>query len=504
MPKEEPIVRMEDITKEFPGVRALEDVNFVLNTGEIHGLMGENGAGKSTLIKVLAGVHQAEKGKIYFIDNEISPANTREAQQLGISTVYQEVNLCSNLSVAENIFIGREPMKNKKIDWKTINNKAKGLLQSFNIDIDVKKGLSFYSVAIQQMVAIARALEISAKVLILDEPTASLDKDETKKLFEVMKKLKAEGMAIIFITHFIDNVYEIADRITVLRNGKLVDTRPTESFPKIELVAKMIGKELAQLDNIKEKGVMVDSESELFVEGSNLGNSELAVFNIKLYKGQVFGLAGLLGSGRTELAELLFGLVPAELGKLKINGMIKKITSPKEAMDNKFALCPEDRKTAGLIGDLTVRENLILALQVGKGYFKYISKDEQEKIAEKYIDILNIAATTIEQKVKNLSGGNQQKVILARWLITEPELLILDEPTRGIDVGTKTEIQRLVLSLADKGMSIIFISSELDEVVRVSHRVGVLRDRVKVSELSGEEIVGSKIMEVIASGKEMN
>ena len=504
MLKEESIVRMEGITKEFPGVRALQDVNFVLNTGEIHGLMGENGAGKSTLIKVLTGVHKAEKGKIYFMGNEISPTSTLEAQQLGISTVYQEINLCSNLSVAENIFIGRELIKNKKIDWKTINYKAKELLQGFNIDIDVKRNLSFYSVAIQQMVAIARALEISAKVLILDEPTASLDKDETKKLFEVMEKLKEEGMAIIFITHFIDNVYKITDRITVLRNGRLVDTRPTESFPKIELVAKMIGKELEQLDSIKEKRVMVESESKLFVEGNSLENNELDAFDIKLYKGEIFGLAGLLGSGRTELAKLLFGLDPAELGELKINGQIKKITRPKEAMENKFAFCPEDRKTAGLIGDLTVRENMMLALQVGRGYLKYISKDEQEKIVDKYIDILNIATPSIEQKVKNLSGGNQQKVILARWLITEPELLLLDEPTRGIDVGTKTEIQKLVLSFAEQGMSVIFISSELDEVVRVSHRVAILRDRVKVTELSGGEITEENIMGIIASGKEMN
>ncbi len=503
MSKVEAIVKMEGITKVFPGVRALEDVDFSLNAGEIHGLMGENGAGKSTLIKVLTGVHQAEKGEIYFKGDKIRPTNTLEAQQLGISTVYQEINLCANLSVSENIFIGREPIKNGKIDWTVINSKADELLKSFNIDIDVKRCLSFYPVAIQQMVAIARALQISAKVLILDEPTASLDKEETKKLFEVMRKLKDDGMAIIFITHFIDNVYKITDRLTVLRNGKLVESRPTKLFPKIELVAKMIGKELELLDNIKEDRDSIDNYIDSYIEGKHLGNNEISPFDITLCKGQVLGLAGLLGSGRTEMAKLLFGIEPAVHGQLKIRGKELNITKPKDAISSKIALCPEDRKTDGLFGDLTVRENLILALQVGMGYFRYLSSDEQKEIADKYIELLNIATPNSEQKVKNLSGGNQQKVILARWLITEPDLLILDEPTRGIDVGTKTEIQKLVLSLANEEMSVIFISSELDEVIRVSHRVAVLRDRVKVTELSGEEINETNIMEIIASGKEI-
>ncbi len=503
MSKVEAIVKMEGITKVFPGVRALENVSFSLNTGEIHGLMGENGAGKSTLIKVLTGVHQAEEGEIYFKGNKIRPTNTLEAQQLGISTVYQEVNLCANLSVSENIFIGREPIKNGKIDWATINSKADELLKSFNINIDVKRRLSFYPVAIQQMVAIARALQISAKVLILDEPTASLDKGETKKLFDVMRKLKADGMAIIFITHFIENVYKITDRITVLRNGKLVETRSTKLFPEIELVAKMIGKELEQLEKIKEKKNNSDKYIDSFIDGKGLANNEISSFDITLCKGQVLGLAGLLGSGRTEMAKLLFGIDPAEQGQLKIRGKGFNITKPKDAINSKIALCPEDRKTDGLFGDLTVRENLILALQVGMGYFNYLSTDEQMETADKYIKLLNIATPNAEQKVKNLSGGNQQKVILARWLITQPDLLILDEPTRGIDVGTKTEIQKLVLSLAEEGMSVIFISSELDEVIRVSQRVAVLRDRVKITELSGEEINESNIMEIIASGKEI-
>lgn len=494
------IVKMKGITKKFLCVTALSDVDFELKPGEIHGLMGENGAGKSTLIKVLTGVFQPEKGEIFFEGNKINPANTLEAQKIGISTVYQEVNLCPNLSVAENIFIGREPKKKGRIDWDTINKKSEKLLDVFDLDIDVNKPLSYYPVAIQQMTAIVRALDISAKVLILDEPTASLDKDETKKLFSVMRKLKEDGMGIIFITHFIDNVYEITDRISVLRNGKLIDNRPTSSFPKIELVEKMIGKELKQLDE-KHQIREIEKDEEPFFQGRQLKNNKLAEFNLNLYKGEVMGLAGLLGSGRSEMAKLIFGIEPADEGEMYIDGKKIKNTSPKEAMNNGISFCPEDRKAAGLIGDLTVRENLILALQVKNGYFRYLSKEKQEKIADKYIELLDIVTPNAEQQIKNLSGGNQQKVILARWLITEPDLLILDEPTRGIDVGTKAEIQKLVISLANEGMSIIFISSELDEVIRVSHRVTVLRDRHKITELTGDKINETTIMETIASGR---
>lgn len=497
-----PIVEMKGITKTFPGVKALSDVDFRLIPGEIHGLMGENGAGKSTLIKVLTGVHQPDRGIIYYRGKEIRPHNTLEAQKIGISTVYQEINLCPNLSIAENIFIGRQPMKRGWINWEEINTSSEKLLNRFDLNIDVTKPLSYYSVAIQQMVAIARALDISADVLILDEPTASLDKNEVIKLFEVMEQLKKEGIAIMFITHFIDNVFKVTDRVTILRNGKLVDEIQTNKLTKIELIAKMIGKDLETLEQLKEKNdSIVLEDKEILFSAKNIGNTNIASFDLDIYKGQVLGLAGLLGSGRTELASLLFGLDIPDQGEIFFKGKKVKINSPQKAMEYGISFCPEDRKTAGLIDDLSVRENIILALQVSKGYFKYLTPKNQEKIADKYIKMLNIATPDAEQKIKNLSGGNQQKVILARWLLTEPDLLILDEPTRGIDIGTKTEIQKLVFSLAEKGMSIIFISSEWDEVTRVSERVVVMKDRKKIFELYGDEITENNIMNMIAKGE---
>lgn len=504
MSMEHPIVKMSKITKKFPGVTALSEVDFELKVGEIHGIMGENGAGKSTLIKVLTGVYQPENGQIFFDGKEIKPSSTLEAQKIGISTVYQEVNLCPNLSVAENIFIGREPKKNFKINWKEIISRSEKILKKFNLNIDVNKKLSFYSVAIQQMVAIARAIEISAKVLILDEPTASLDKDETQQLFSVMKKLKKQGVSIIFISHYIDNVYTITDRITVLRNGKFIDQKPTASFPKLEMISKMIGKELEVLESIKDKEFdRKDKNSEILLKARQLSSKSIAAFDLDIYKGEVIGLAGLLGSGRTEIAELLFGIDSAESGDLVIENNRLESISPKKAINNGISLCPEDRKTAGLIGDLSVRENMILALQVKRGILNFMSMEKQKRLCEKYIDLLDIATPSTEQKVKNLSGGNQQKVILARWLITNPKLLILDEPTRGIDIGTKTEIQKLVVSLAEKKTSVVFISSEIDEVIRVSNCVLVLRDRKKIAEIQNQSNMNKdNILNIIANGGE--
>lgn len=498
-----PIVKMSKITKKFPGVIALSDVDFELNAGEIHALMGENGAGKSTLIKVLTGVYQAENGQIYFDGKVIKPSSTLDAQRIGISTVYQEVNLCPNLSVAENIFIGREPIKNLKIDWKEMNKRSKELLSKFDLDIDVTKSLSYYTVAVQQMVAIVRALDISAKVLILDEPTSSLDKDETEKLFKLLKKLKKAGIAIIFITHYIDDVYEIADTITVLRNGKFVDRRPTDSFPKLEMIAKMIGKDLEILDNIEDKDIIYnDKDHNLLAKIRQLSSRNISPFDLDIYEGQVIGLAGLLGSGRTELVNTLFGLDPIIDGELIVDGEEKQFFSPKEAMDAGFSLCPEDRKKDGLLSDLSVRENMTLALQVKNGYINSLSIEEQNELCEKYVKTLNIATPSLDQQVKNLSGGNQQKVILARWLMTNPMVLILDEPTRGIDVGTKTDIQKFVINLAEEGKSIVFISSEIDEVIRVSNSVTVLRDRKKIAEVKNKDINRNNIMNLIATGGE--
>lgn len=498
------ILKMFGICKNFPGVKALKNVDFTLRSGEIHCLMGENGAGKSTLIKVLTGVEKLDQGKILLNGKEILPRTPLEAQAAGISTVYQEVNLCPNLSVAENMFIGREPMKRGKINWKEINIKTETALAKLNINIDVTQTLDNYSVAIQQMVAIARAIDISAKVLILDEPTSSLDKNEVEKLFEVLRTLKKQGMGIIFITHFLDQVYEVSDRITVLRNGELVGEFETAVLPKVQLIAKMIGKEfdeLAALNKVNAAGAYRE-DSSVFISAKGLGHTgTIEAFNLDIRKGEVLGFVGLLGAGRTETARVLFGADKADLGELYIKNKKVNISSPIDAILHGMAFCPEDRKKEGIIGELTVRENISIALQTKRGIGRFIKRKEQEQLTDKFIKLLNIKTSSGEQLVKNLSGGNQQKVILARWLATEPDLLILDEPTRGIDVGTKTEIQRLVVKLAEEGMAVIFISSELDEELRTCGRMAVFRDRQMIAELAGQDMNESLIMKTIAGGQ---
>lgn len=495
-----PLLAIKGLSKSFPGVKALSNVDFQLQKEEIHSLMGENGAGKSTLIKLLTGVYQRDQGQILLEGKPIEPQSPHEAQQMGISTVYQEVNLIPTLSVAENIFLGRQPMKRGVIDWKRIRAGAEQALERLNLKIDVRQQLAAYSIAVQQMVAIARSVDLSAKILILDEPTSSLDKQEVKQLFAIMRQLKEEGIGIIFVSHFLDQIYEISDRITILRNGELVGEYKTKDLPRVELVAKMMGKELEEFKGAA-KGKARENGAETVMEINNLGKrGVLFPFDIKLKKGEVLGLAGLLGSGRTELAKLLFGIIKPDLGKIEINGRKVVFNSPRRAIQYGFGFCPEDRKTSGIIEDLTVRENIILALQARRGWLKTLSRKTQEAIADQYIKALNIATPTANQKVKFLSGGNQQKVIVARWLAADPRFLILDEPTRGIDVGAKAEIQKLILALADTGMSILFISSELEEVVHSAHRVAVLRDRRKIAELVGEAINVQTIMETIAEG----
>ena len=485
------ILIMEGISKAFPGVQALDDVSLTLKKGEILCLVGENGAGKSTLMKVLTGVDRPDSGRIILDGKEIQAKSPQHAQSLGISTVYQEINLCPNLTVAENILLGHEPHKMGRIDWAKMNARASETLQRMlGVDIDVTKPLGSYTVAIQQMVAIARALYIaSAKILILDEPTSSLDVNETQQLFKVMSKLKNEGVGIIFITHFISQVYEISDRITVLRNGKLVGTYDTASLTRVGLIGKMIGRTLAEFEEMTK--IKLDSgkriKSEALLQAREFGlTGSIQPFDLDLHAGEVVGLAGLLGSGRTEMASILFGVEKADTGSISINGNVVQDYSPLGSIKRGVALCPEDRKAAGVVDDLTVRENIVLVIQANQGWFKYLNLQQQYEIADRYIKLLNIATPSADQPVKNLSGGNQQKVILARWLAANPQVLILDEPTRGIDVGTKAEIQKLVLSLAEEGKAIVFISSELEEVLRTSHRIVVLREREKIAEFSGD------------------
>ncbi|MET8333300.1 sugar ABC transporter ATP-binding protein [Streptosporangium canum] len=495
-----PILRMRGISKEFPGVKALSGVDFRLLPGEVHALMGENGAGKSTLIKVLTGVHDIDAGEIELGGEKVAFAGPSAAQQAGISTVYQEVNLCTNLSVAENILIGREPRRLGRIQWGRMRRRAAELLARLELDIDVSAPLSAYSLAMQQMVAIARAVDVSARVLILDEPTSSLDTGEVAQLFRVMRKLKEEGIAILFVSHFLDQVYEISDRMTILRNGRLVSEHLTSELGQVELVGKMIGRELADLEKLA--GKPLARETEALVEAEDLGRAgAVEPFTLTIHEGEVVGLAGLLGSGRTEIARLLFGADHAGTGSLKIDGRPVSLRTPRAAMNHRIAFCSENRRAEGLIPDLTVRENLILALQAARGWSRPIPRRKQDELVEKYISALKINPADPEQLIRNLSGGNQQKVMLARWLILEPRLLILDEPTRGIDVGAKAEIQRLVASLSDGGMAVLFISAELEEVLRLSHKIGVLRDRRLVAELDNDDdLTTDVLMETIASG----
>jgi simple sugar transport system ATP-binding protein len=496
---------MRGIRKEFPGVTALADVDFRLLPGEVHALMGENGAGKSTLIKVLTGVYPADAGEILLDGQPVRFGSPLQAQAAGVSTVFQEVNLCPNLSVAENIFIGREPRRFGLINWRPLRRRARELLARINVDVDVTAPLGSYSLAIQQLVAIVRALDISAKVLVLDEPTSSLDKDEVAQLFTVMRRLRDEGVAILFVTHFLDQVFEISDRMTVLRNGRLVGEYLTRELSEMDLVSSMLGKELRALEELEEqpkRTLAALERQEPFLQAEGLGRkSSMAPFDLAVHRGEVVGLAGLLGSGRTETAKLLFGADRADGGRVVVGGAPVTLRTPRAAIARDIAFCPEDRKAEGLIEDLTVRENIILALQAARGWSRPVPARRRDELVARYVQALRINPTNPETLVRNLSGGNQQKVLLARWLITEPRLLILDEPTRGIDVGAKAEIQRLVLSLSDQGMSVLFISAELEEVLRLSHKVAVLRDRRLVAELPNtDDLTPDRIMETIASG----
>jgi simple sugar transport system ATP-binding protein len=499
------ILTMSGINKAFPGVIALQDVNFRLFPGEVHALMGENGAGKSTLIKVLTGVYPIDEGDIVLDGQPVRFSSPLQAQQGGVSTVYQEVNLCPNLSVAENVFIGREPRLLGRIQWGAMRRRSRELLAQLDLDIDVSQLLGSYSLAIQQMVAIARAIDISAKVLILDEPTSSLDVNEVARLFEVVRRLKDQGLAIIFVTHFLDQVYEISDRITVLRNGRLVGEYATRDLPQIDLVSAMIGKALDVLERLEEqpkRSLAALEASEPVLAATELGRKgSIEPFQLAIHKGEVVGLAGLLGSGRTELARLLYGADRPDYGSVTVDGQPASIRTPRAAMAHDIAFCSENRRTEGLVEELTVRENIILALQAVRGWTKPIPRKRQEELVDKYIKALQIRPDNPELPVRNLSGGNQQKVMLARWLITEPRLLILDEPTRGIDVGAKAEIQRLVVELSDGGMAVLFISAELEEVLRLSHKVAVLRDRRLVDELANDDSLdANRVMQTIASG----
>ncbi|MDR5774531.1 MULTISPECIES: sugar ABC transporter ATP-binding protein [unclassified Caballeronia] len=500
-----PVLETIGLSKSFPGVRALHDVDFRLFPGEIHTLMGQNGAGKSTLINVLTGVHEHDAGEIRLGGSPVNFAAPMEAEAAGIRTLYQEVNLCPNLSVAENVFAGRQLKRHGAIDWKSIHVRAQKALADLNVSVDVTKSLDTYPIAVQQMVAIARALSVDARVLILDEPTSSLDDGEVTRLFDVLRKLRHSGLAILFVTHFLEQTYAVSDRITVMRNGEREGEYLAKDLPVELLVSKMVGHErmTERLKRAASEPPAQRGAAAPFLEMRGVGRRGLMnPVDLDVQPGQILGLAGLLGSGRTETARLLFGAERSDAGATKVSGKPVKLHSPRDAVRQGIGYCPEDRKKEGIVADLSIRENIILALQARLGLWRCIRKAKQREIAEDYIEQLGIKARDAEQPIGLLSGGNQQKVLLARWLATEPRMLILDEPTRGIDVAAKFEIMDRVLALCAKGLGILFISSEVSEVVRVSHRIAVLRDRRKVAEVAGHTTSEDEVYRLIAGGSQ--
>nr|WSW48858.1 sugar ABC transporter ATP-binding protein [Streptomyces sp. NBC_01001] len=500
-----PVLEAQGIRKQFPGVLALDGVALRLFPGEVHALMGENGAGKSTLIKVLTGVHPADGGTLVVDGRPHAFADPLQAQQAGISTVYQEVNLCPNISVAENILIGREPRRCGLIHWSAMRQRAAELLTELDLDLDVTSLLDSHSLAVQQLVAIVRAVDVSAKVLVLDEPTSSLDREEVAQLFTLVRRLRDRGVAILFVTHFLDQVFDLCDRVTILRNGQLEGEYPIGELTPVTLVQRMIGGELATLDQLSGRAreeAAVRAADVPFLRARQLTRmGSIEPYDLDIHAGEVIGLAGLLGSGRTEVARLLFGADSSDAGEVSIEGEKVALRTPRHAIARGIAFCSENRKSEGLVGELTVRENIILALQAARGWTRPLARAKQDELARHWIEALDIRPGDPEAQVRHLSGGNQQKVLLARWLLTDPRLLILDEPTRGIDIGAKAEIQKLVARLAGEGTSVLFISAELEEVLRLSHRIAVLRDHRMVATLANDDTVTpERLLTTIATG----
>ncbi|MFB9377777.1 sugar ABC transporter ATP-binding protein [Kineococcus gynurae] len=500
-----PRVEVSGATIDFPGVRALDDVHLRLFPGEVHALMGENGAGKSTLIKALTGVHRLDAGEVRLDGRVLHLAEPGAARAAGISTVYQEVNLCPNLSVAENVMLGHEVRRGPFVDWRRTRRAAVEHLRRLNLDLDPRSPLDAQTIAVQQLVAIARAMVVEAKVLILDEPTSSLDRAEVAELFRVVRQLRDSGVAILFVSHFMDQVYEISDRMTVLRNGRFVLESRTADLPRRDLIAAMIGRsgdELAGVEETARAAVgLHGADDRPVVSARGIARTGgVEAFDLDLYAGEIVGFAGLLGSGRSEAVRLLTGADRPDAGELRVDGSPVRFGSPLPALQHGIAYSTEDRKKDGIVGDLTIRENMALALQARRGAWRPLPARELDEIVERYMTALDVNPKNPDALIRNLSGGNQQKVLLARWLATSPRVLVLDEPTRGIDVGAKAQIQRLVVELAQQGLSVVFISSELEEVLRLSQRVIVLRDRAVVAELVNSDDVGTgTVMAVMAA-----
>ena len=505
MEQAEPLLRMESITKTFPGAVALQDASLTVARGEVHALVGQNGAGKSTLIKILTGAHHRDGGTIIFDGRQVDFHSPQQAQANGVSTIYQEVNLVPFRSVSENIFMGREPRRFGLIDRRRMNDDAKALLARFNIHVDVTQPLLTFNVATQQMVAVARAVSFQSKLVVMDEPTSSLDEREVATLFDVIRQLKSEGVSVIFVSHRLDELYAVCDRVTIMRDGRTVESRPMSEITKLELVARMLGKELGEVRRSGATGFgegVHHAEDQLLDAEGLQRDRVLQGASLSVRAGEIVGLAGLLGSGRTETARAVFGADPIQQGVVRVDGKAVRFKSPRDAIRAGLGFCTEDRKTEGIIPHMSVRENLTLALLPTLTRYGIVQRDKQQAIVDRFIERLGIKTSGPDQKIRELSGGNQQKVLLARWLCMNPRLLILDEPTRGIDVGAKGEIQALINELADGGLGVLMISSEIEELTEGSDRIVVLREGKTVAELSHEQVTQSAIMGAMAHGQE--
>ena len=505
MPESNVLLQMEHITKRFTGSVALSDASIHVEHGEVHALIGQNGAGKSTLIKILTGVYSYDEGTIFFDGQNRTFHSTQQAQREGISTIYQEINLVPYRSVAENIFLGRELFRWGLLDWRKMHRETSALLERLHISVDVTKPLNTYSTATQQMVAIARAISFKSKLVIMDEPTSSLNDDEVATLFGVIRQLKADGVATIFVSHRLDELYAICDGITILRDGVTIDERPINTISKLELVAKMLGKDLGSVQksgqtNFDASRHHVEKKEVLAAEGLREG-VRLRNASVKVHAGEIVGLAGLLGSGRSEVARAIFGADTITGGKISIDGNEVHFHGPEDAIRAGLGFCSEDRKVDGIIPDLSVRENLTLAALPTLTRSGIVDRKKQEQIVDRFIERLGIKTAGPDQKIRELSGGNQQKVLLARWMCLNPRLLLLDEPTRGIDVGAKGEIQKLIEELAESGMGVLLISSELEEIIEGSDHVVVLHDGTTVAELLRADISQDAILTAMAHGE---
>jgi monosaccharide-transporting ATPase len=493
---------MQGINKQFVGVPALREAHFEVARGEVHALIGQNGAGKSTMIKILTGVYTKDSGRIEFDGREVAFSSPHAAQLAGLSTIYQEVNLVPFRSVAENVFLNREPKRFGFIDWGRMNREAAAILQRLDIDVDVTRPMYEYSIATQQMTALARALSTEAKLVIMDEPTSALAEQEVQTLFRVIRQLKSEGISVVFVSHRLDELYAVSDRVTVMRDGRTIEVCPMSEISRFELVSKMLGRELAaELSHRRadEDGVLDDRRPVLEAVDLRRGRA-LDGVSLSIRSGEIVGLAGLLGSGRSETARAIFGADPPDSGTIAVDGKALHLKSPKDAVEHQIGFASEDRKTDGIIPQLSVRENLTLALLPHLRRHGIVDRKRQAEIVDRFIKAIGIKCSSPDQPIRELSGGNQQKVILARWLCTDPKLLILDEPTRGIDVGAKRDIQVLVRQLADEGLAVLLISSELEEIIADSDRVVTLRDGRSVAELTGDQITEDALMQAMATG----